>query len=386
MRIALTHLRHAQAGGTERYLDQLARALAERGDEVTILCRSHEEPPHPAVRFVELRQGALGRGMRLWRFERAVAAHLDAHDYDVVYGLGRTTHQDIIRLGGGTWALYLERAMPADRPRWQRLLGRDLLTDRLCLGLERRALGPGGTPLVVCNSHLIADEIQHRYGTDPQRIRVVHNTVDCARFTPELRATAGRELRHEWGFADDHVVALFLGSNYRRKGLDRVLRTFAVVAGDRATARLAVVGYDRDIAAWQRRATALGIGDRCVFAGGRRDTERCYAAADCYLLPTRYDPFANTTLEALASGLPVITTDGNGGSEVLDPDCGSVVPWRDDDDGALEAAMRHWLDPVQACGATDRARRRALEHRLEVGLVRSLAVVDEAAQARRDAA
>lgn len=382
MRVALTHLRHARSGGTERYLDQLAAALAERGDEVSIVCRTHEEPPHPAVRFAQLRGAALGRGMRLLRFARAVEAHVADADYDVVYGLGRTWSQDAIRLGGGTWALYLERSMAADRPRWQRMLGRDALTDRICLAIERRTLSPGGTPLVVCNSHMIADEIQQRYATEPERIRVIHNTVDCERFSPELRAGPGRQQRRAWGFHDDDIVALFLGNNYRRKGLDRVLRALAETLHRRSRARLAVVGQDRDIAGWRRRAASLGLSKACVFAGPSRDTERCYAAADCYVLPTRYDPFANTTLEALASGLPVITTTGNGGSEVLDAHCGSVVSWREDDHGALAEALHRWLDPAAVAAGGRAARSVALEHRLELTITQSLALVDEAATRR----
>jgi len=377
-------LRHAQAGGTERYLDQLAAALAERGDEVHIVCRTHERAPHPGVRFVPLRGFALGRGHRLWRFARAVERHVAAERYDVVYGLGRSWSQDIIRLGGGTWALYLERAMAADRPRWQRLLGRDALTDRICLQLEQRALGPGGTPLVVCNSALIAREIQSRYATAPERIRIIPNAVDTARFTPELRRDTGAGLRRDWGFDERHEVALFLGSNYRRKGLDRVLTAFAAVVADHPQARLAVVGYDRDLGGWQRRAADLGLAEHCHFAGGRRDAEVCYAAADLYLLPTRYDPFANTTIEALASGLPVITTDGNGGCEVLDAHTGSVIPHVGGAD-ELQAALRRWLAPGVAETARTACRATAEANRLAVGLERSLAVIDEAA-ARRTAA
>jgi UDP-glucose:(heptosyl)LPS alpha-1,3-glucosyltransferase len=381
VRVCIHHLRHARSGGTERYLDYLAADLAGRGHEVTILCRSHAEAPHPAVRFVRLGGWALGRGHRLWRFARAVEDHLAAQPYDVVLGLGRTWSQDVIRLGGGTWALYLERAMPADRPAWQRWLGRDALADRICLGIERRALAPGGTPFVIANSRMIAGEIQRRYGCEPERIRVVHNAVDTARFDPALRDGPGAALRRSWGFAADDTVLLFLGSNYARKGLDRVLAGLAEVAPAFPRARLAVAGFDGDIDGWRRRAAAAGLADRVVFAGGRRDVEACYAAADVYLLPTLYDPFANTTVEALACGLPVVTTDGNGGCEVLDDACGTVLPWTCDGH-AIAGALRRWCAPGAAAAARDAARAAALANRVELGMARSRAVLDEAAAAR----
>jgi len=383
MHIALTHLRHAHAGGTERYCNDLAQALAARGHRVTIVCRTHEQAPHPAVDFVVLRDWALGRGHRLWRFARALDRHLADADYDVVYGLGRTWSQDAIRLGGGTWALYRERSAAADRPAWRRALGCDAISDRLILAIEARALGPverGGTPTVVCNSELIAAEVQQRYGTAAERIAVIHNAVDCARFHPELRATAGAALRREWGIAEDETLLLFLGSNYRRKGLARVLAAFAAIADDHPEARLAVVGYDRHLPGWREELRRHGLIERVMLAGGRRDTERCYAAADCYLLPTRYDPFANTTLEALASGLPVITTDGNGGCEVLDEGCGSVVPWQaSGDDAPLRQALLGWLRPGAISAARAACRARAEAHRLEVGLQRSIDLLERIA-------
>jgi UDP-glucose:(heptosyl)LPS alpha-1,3-glucosyltransferase len=383
MRVCIHHLRHARSGGTERYLDYLAADLARAGHEVTVLCRSHAEAPDPGVRFVRLGGWALGRGHRLWRFARAVESHCAGNPYDVVLGLGRTWSQDVVRLGGGTWALYLERAMPADRPAWQRWLGRDALSDRICLAIERRALGPDGTPFVIANSRMIADEVVRRYGCPRERIRVVHNAVDTVRFDPLLRTGAGAAVRREWGFAPDDTVLLFLGSNYARKGLDRVLDGLARVATRFPAAKLAVAGFDGDIPGWRRRAAALDLGDRVVFAGGRRDVEACYAAADVYLLPTLYDPFANTTVEALACGLPVITTDGNGGCEVLDEACGTVLPWTCDG-AAIAGALARWCAPGASAAAREPARAAALANRVEVGMARSRAVLAEAAAWRAD--
>lgn len=83
MRVALVHLRHRETGGTERYLQQMAAHLADAGHEVTVVCRSHERAPHPAVRFVLLRNLALGGAWRLWAFARAVERHVRASSYEV---------------------------------------------------------------------------------------------------------------------------------------------------------------------------------------------------------------------------------------------------------------------------------------------------------------
>src|SRR5258707_10796251 len=122
MRIALVHMRHALAGGTERYLNPLARHLAGRGDEVTIVCRSREEAPHPSVRFALLRPLALGAAWRMSSFGKAVEEHMREARYELVYGLGKGWAQDVLRLGGGLHATYLELAHEATRAGWKRFL------------------------------------------------------------------------------------------------------------------------------------------------------------------------------------------------------------------------------------------------------------------------
>src|SRR5687768_9160860 len=109
MRIALVHMRHARSGGTERYLNQLAMFLAGRGDDVGIVCRSHVEPPHPAVRFHELRPMSIGGAWRMWAFARAVERWVEAKrgEFDLVVGLGKTWSHDVMRLGGGVQRTYL---------------------------------------------------------------------------------------------------------------------------------------------------------------------------------------------------------------------------------------------------------------------------------------
>jgi UDP-glucose:(heptosyl)LPS alpha-1,3-glucosyltransferase len=113
----------------------------------------------------------------------------------------------------------------------------------------------------------------------------------------------------------------------------------------------------------------LGVRDRAHFLGGRRDTQVCYAAADLYLLPTLYDPFANTTLEALAAGLPALTTRTNGAHELIsDGVDGSILPSGSEGPDAEQAwaeAIERWLEPVTLCGGRAAARALAEQHSVE---------------------
>jgi UDP-glucose:(heptosyl)LPS alpha-1,3-glucosyltransferase len=317
VRVALTHLRQSGTGGTERYLNQLAAHLAERGHAVTIICRSHEAPPQPAVRLVVLRNMAIGGAGRIWAFARAVERHVRTAAYDVVLGLGRCWTQDVIRLGGGCHQSYLDSAHQATLRSWERGVLSGRLKNQVILAIEVRALRAGAYRRVITNSEMVKHDVMHRYAVPDGKIVVIYNGVDLERFHPRQRERGGDALRRSSGFTADNIVLLFLGTGYGRKGLEQVLDAFPALLRERPQARLLVVGYDSAQPAFERHAAALGISAQVRFLGGRRDPEVCFAAADLYVLPTYYDPFANSTLEALASGLPVITTTTNGASEVL---------------------------------------------------------------------
>jgi len=143
-----------------------------------------------------------------------------------------------------------------------------------------------------------------------------------------------------------------VGSGFSRKGLDAAIRALAQ-AGDGAF-WLAVVGRDRAENDFKDLAAKEGVGDRVRFLGGRNDVRPLYAAADCFILPTRYDPFPNTALEALAMGLPSIVSSRCGAAEVVQQGAGGWV-CQPDDPAGLARLMQ------EAAGAL-RAGRGRLEH------------------------
>lgn len=382
MRVALVHMRHAATGGTERYLDLLSLHLARRGHDVRVVCRSHGAPAHPAVRFHVLHDVAIGGAWRMWAFARAVERHVRSHEYDVVYGLGKTWSHDVVRLGGGCHATYLELAHRATRVGHKRLLPGAGAKHRLALRIEERALSPGAYSTVVTNSHLVERDVSRRHGVPADRLRVIHNGVDLERFHPRLRGGPGRALRGELGAEDGALVCLFLGSGYGRKGLGDALRAFALVARRVPRALLWVAGFDSTAPRYAGLARELGIHERTRFLGGRADAETVFAGADLYVLPTRYDPFANATLEALASGLPAFTTDRNGAGELIEPGVqGAVLPVGDVE--RLAAELVAWSEPERLAEGRRAARRLAEQHGFGAKMEATEAVLEEAARARR---
>ncbi len=382
LRIAISHLRHAESGGTERYLDLLAAHLAERGHEVTIVCRSHARAPHPKVRFVVLRPFSIGAAWRLWSFARAVEALVEREQFDVVYGLGRTWSQDLLRLGGGSQQTYLELAHASTRTRIERSLGLGRLKQRTILAIERRALSPGAAWRVVVNARQVKQDIIARFSLAPELIEVIYNGVDIERFHPRLRANEGKALRSAWNFTDEHILILFLGSGYGRKGLASVIDAFPAVLRARPNARLVVVGFDSAQRDYEARSRRLGIASSVRFLGGRTDAPACFAACDLYVLPTHYDPFANSTLEALALGLPVITSDANGGSELLHEGIeGSILP-AGCEPIELERAMIAWCDSERLRVGAHAARALAEAHSHHHAMDQSAELIERCAEQR----
>jgi UDP-glucose:(heptosyl)LPS alpha-1,3-glucosyltransferase len=383
MRIALVHMRHAETGGTERYLNHMAAYLATVGHDVTIVCRRHAAAPHAAVRFVVLHQPALGRMQRMRVFAKAVARHLEETPYDLVFGLGKTWGHDVVRVGGGCHQSWMELGRKARRQWMGVRFDRQWFTMRLALRLEAQALTHERVTRIMTNSHMVKTDVMQRYGIAPDRITVVHNGVDLERFHPRHRCAARSTLRRWCGFEDDHIVVLFLGTGYYRKGLDRLFRVFPALLRARPEARLLVVGRDGQLRRWQRFAERLKVAPYIRFLGGRQDTEVCYGASDLYVLPTRYDPFANTTLEALASGLPVITTETNGGSEVMQDGVHGAVLGGTVSDDALLRALLCWTERHAPERVAQAVRARAEGYSVARECEASTAVLLQVAAAKR---
>ena len=123
-----------------------------------------------------------------------------------------------------------------------------------------------------------------------------------------------------------------------------------------------VVGFDSAQSDYVARSARLGLESSARFLGGRSDAPVCFSACDLYVLPTRYDPFANSTLEALALGLPVITTDTNGGSELIRDGVEGSVLRGAYTQGDLEREMIAWCDPDRLREGSRAARALAMEH------------------------
>lgn len=329
-------------GGVETATDGFVRALVRHGHDVHLLSPPGQEPV-PGVALHTLPLPPLPRSGRALALAIGARLAIAGHHWDIVQSHERTLRQDVYRAGEGCHRAYLA-SRDGDPSRG--------LYHRVVLALERRALM--GASEVVAIAKAGKAEIERLYAIAPERVTVVYNGVDLDRFHPRNRALHRSAARSEAGVPGDAWVVLFLGSGFARKGLNTAIEGFAALRDPRS--RLIVVGRD-DAAPYRALAEKLGIGARVVWLGARADPERWYAAADVVVLPSRYEPFGNVHLEALASGVPVVTSTRAGGAEILAPGRNGAVV--DPHDPAAVATSLEQFRSTSAADLVEAARRGA---------------------------
>lgn len=332
MKIALIRRQFAATGGAELYLQRLIAALVAAGHEVHLFAESWQgAPERVTLHAVPVRAS---RALRPVRFAEAVARQLVPEAYDVVFSLERTLGQDVYRAGDGVHRVWLEQ-----RRRyaswWRRpFVGRGAFHANL-LALEQQTFDPDRTRHVIVNSEMVRAEILRHFAFPAARIHLVRNGVDTVRFQTGDREATRRRL----GLGPDDFTLLFVGSGWERKGLRFLLRLMQRWQAGEPRVKLLVVGKGR----LSRKPPA-----NVLLAGPMARVEDAYAAADLLTFLPIYEPSSNVVPEALAAGLPVITSRFNGAAEWLVEGVNGNVLDDPADTAALEQAVRFWMARPQA--------------------------------------
>lgn len=360
MKIALV-IEHFDAtrGAAEHLAVWLANALATRGHEVHVIChdvssrinryrqatlrashdadlsfRAHPPPEvaHEGIHIHKLRGMRVNTGFGFRRFGRRARQWCVQHKPDVAHSLTVAYPGDIYQPCAGVYAAMQAQAAASRATESGATLKRMMLRlsgkQRTLLALEKRAAeGKRGEPRrIVCQCTMMAEQFERYYGIGPPRL--VHLTTPrleipgaaARRWSAEQAAEERAWFRGHFRLGAEDRVALFVGHDFRRKGLRYAIEA---IARSKKGWKLLVVGLGK-AREYVELADLLGIGDqnepgraRVLFVGPTREMDRVYAASDALLLPTFYDPFGLVGIEALGHGLPVISTEFLGSSDLV---------------------------------------------------------------------
>ena len=312
MKIALVRKDFSpKGGGGERYSVDLARALRDFGHEVHVFAHRYE--PLKGLSFHGVAVPLKPFGLQNWIFAKNVRLALHRNEFDIVNGLSQIYPQDIYRLGDGIHKHWLSVRRPTIFGHfWDKVSPRH----RVLLHLEKKIFSPENYKRIITNSKLCKQHAIAYYKVPAQLVDLVYCGVDFAIFNSAVR-NEGAQLRTSLGIGREPIVVLFVGTNYARKGLDTLLQAISRLKC-KEKYRLLVVGKG-NIPRYERLAQRLGLQEITIFCGFQEQMPPFYGAADIFVLPSYYDPFGNVCLEAMACGLPVITTRETGVSELISP-------------------------------------------------------------------
>jgi UDP-glucose:(heptosyl)LPS alpha-1,3-glucosyltransferase len=350
--IAFIRRNWSSTGGAENYLIRLVRKLRDQGCQATLLCETWNRPSEPFDQVVTL--PVRGPAFRKpAAFAQATNTYIASHLFDLVFSMERGIKSDIYRAGDGVHRVWLRHRQEASgiSGRFQNLLNPKNFTQ---LHLEKMTFQPAMTRCVIANSTMVKQDILTCFDYPESRITTILNGVDVAFFSSGNRQKGRAALN----LSPDLFTALLVGSGAERKG--------------HAAARQVM---DR----WKNRAQLVVIDSPppCSLPD-------VYAAADVFLFPTLYDPFANVTLEAMAAGLPVITTEANGAHELIDHGKNGFVVTNNRQQEALSAHIHALMEPGLRADMGAASRATAAEWTLEKNVASTLGLMERLAQNTAD--
>ncbi len=216
------------------------------------------------------------------------------------FSLTRISCADIYRAGDGVHLAYLKSI----KKKWTINPLHIILS-----WLERRCIS--NASVIIANSYLVKDTLKNYYHLNDKKISVIHNGISLPNITNNKR----NEMRQQYHIDDDTRVVLFVGSGFKRKGLDIALQILSKLSGKFI---FFVIGKEKRISTYKNLARKLHIDNKTFFLGQRKDVSDFYQMSDIFLYTPRYEPFSNVVLEAMAYQNVVITTHENGACEALD--------------------------------------------------------------------
>ena len=307
-------------GGAETSTLQFMHELIAQGVDLHVFTRSRPSPA-PGFTVHTISGAALSRTRQSVTFAHRVTTQLAQQRFDVVHAISPCRGVDIYQPRGGTVAESVARNLALRNSLSARMVkqaaNRLNFKQRYLLRLERTLFRDPGGPVVAALSDYVVRQLQEHYTLPPERICKVFNGVELPNVAPAQRQQDRREIRADFGIGEDTLLVLLVAHNFRLKGVGCWMEAQAKLLREGMDSLQALVVGKGDSARWHRLAARLGLARHLTFVGPSERVPAFRHAADVLVHPTFYDPCSRVVLEALASGLPTITTRWDGSAEMI---------------------------------------------------------------------
>jgi UDP-glucose:(heptosyl)LPS alpha-1,3-glucosyltransferase len=318
MRLAFCLFKYFPFGGLQRDFLRIAKECIARGHMVDVYTMSWEGEFEPGLAIRTIAVKGFRNHSRRQDFVKQIQPYLAEGHYELIVGFNKMPGLDVYYAADTCYQAKARR----QRSWWYRFTHRY----RRTVAYEQAVFTPDVKTTVLLLSASQQAEFTHYYHTPETRFHLLPPGIDRDRMLPVNAAEIRAALRNEYQFSDDQALILMVGSGFKTKGLDRALLAFAAMPEVlRLRSRFVIIGKDNE-APFKRQASKLGIADKVIFLGGRKDVPRFLLAADLLIHPAYNENTGTVLLEALVSGLPVLTTDVCGyAAYVQDADAGVVI-------------------------------------------------------------
>ncbi len=347
LRIAFVVHDYHRHGGHARYTAELAGRF-KRDHEVHVYANTFHDPDPAGITYHHVPAWRRNALTTILSFV-APGTLLVGGPFDIVHAQGLCGLRHNVataHICQAAWYEALERS--AGRLSWKQRAFKSLVTP-----LERWAIANRSTRRVIAISNRVRNDLARHYRrTDG--VRVIYHGIDLDAFHPRNVARDRDRVRTELGLGPDDCVALFVG--HLQKGAAAAIRATAMVLG----LHLVLVSSS-DPAPEREVVRAEGVTDRVTFRPPTKQIDRLYAAADMFVFPTQYDAFGMVITEAMAAGLPVVTSRSAGAAELITHGADGWLtdePWEVDQ---IAAGMRALAADPELRGRMGRAARATIE-------------------------
>ncbi len=371
-------------GGAESYAVGLAQTLVSAGWEVHLYGHSWDGQPAEAIfHSIPKLPRWVPPSLRILAFAVRHRRMIAGEEFDVVLGFGNTLAMNAYQSHGGVHFISSIRKLQAIRnpfARWLKFAAMFAAPKYHARAwIESAPFRLSKRPVIIAISDMVRNDMADYFHMNRQDIRLVYNGIDPSR-VGEVKAELRQELRKSLGF-DNEVLFLFMSYDFRKKGLRYLVEAAGRLRDRVGAGRFGVVAVGAQPSPLlQRLVSKFQLTDIVVFPGATREPEAFYRACDVFVLPTFYDACSLVVFEAMAAGLPAITSEFNGAAGIIHRGIDGIVLHDPRNIDEMADSMERFLQPELLKSASEAARQTASAYTAEANHRQMLAIFGEVAE------